>query len=146
MSQEKDKENIIKTQEDHKQIHIEPVEGKENYFKLSKGSAASWISADNEFDIKVLRTRIEPWFALFQSEHLSLLAGSGLTHAVHYIAAEKGTAGMDALEWPEKYKGNITSKADTSAFSLTIRNPLALAGGGSQFGNSNVITTSLSIN
>src|SRR5690606_6616779 len=35
--------------------------------------------------------------SLFQSEHLSLLAGSGLTHAVHCLAAGKGAAGMGAL-------------------------------------------------
>ena len=116
MSQGKNNKNIIKTQDDHQPIHFEPIAGKEDCFKLSKGSAASWISAESEFDIKVLRTRIEPWLtALFQSEHLSLLAGSGLTHAVHYIAAEKEAAGMNAVEWPKKYKHNITSQADTSA-------------------------------
>jgi hypothetical protein len=33
--------------------------------------------------VKGLRKKIEPWLtAIFQSEHLSLLAGSGLTSAV----------------------------------------------------------------
>ncbi|SCZ84370.1 hypothetical protein [Nitrosomonas mobilis] len=36
-----------------------------------------------------MRSRVEPWLtALFQSEHLSLLAGSGLTHAVHHLATK----------------------------------------------------------
>ncbi|MEN3374579.1 SIR2 family protein [Dechloromonas sp. ZS-1] len=57
----------------------------------------SWLATE-EFGHRDLRNRIEPWLtSLFQSEHLSLLAGSGLTHAVHYLAAGKGAAGMGAL-------------------------------------------------
>jgi len=41
-----------------------------------------------------LRSRVEPWLtALFQSEHLALLVGSGLTQAVHRIAAGAAAAG-----------------------------------------------------
>ena len=39
----------------------------------------------NTFSYSELRQEIEPWLtALFQSEHLSLLAGAGLTTAFHY--------------------------------------------------------------
>ena len=45
-------------------------------------------------DSKKLRTEIEPWLtALSQSEHFSLLLGSGLSSAVHYLA--KGEFGAD---------------------------------------------------
>ena len=37
--------------------------------------------------------------ALVQSEHLSLLIGSGLTHAVHHIATGKALPGMDSIKF-----------------------------------------------
>lgn len=50
------------------------------------------IDLQNENDKKhplSLRKEIEPWLtALFQSEHLSLLVGSGLTAAIHNLATE----------------------------------------------------------
>ncbi len=115
MSDEKNK-NIIKTQDDHLPVAFDTVEGKEGCFKLSENISASWINSNNEFDIKILRSRIEPWLtALFQSEHLSLLAGSGLTHAVHSLAADKGAASMATVEWPEDFSAPITEKANASA-------------------------------
>ena len=39
-----------------------------------------------------LHTEIEPWLtALFQSEHLSLMVGGGISSAIHHLA--KGKAG-----------------------------------------------------
>ena len=113
---DKKNQNIIKTQDDHLPVVFDAVAGKDGCFKLSEDISASWINNNDEFDIKILRSRIEPWLtALFQSEHLSLLAGSGLTHAVHYLAADKSAAGMNAVEWPEDYAGSITDKANVSA-------------------------------
>ncbi|WP_312842322.1 SIR2 family protein [Stutzerimonas nitrititolerans] len=86
--------NTLKTRDDHRPIEF-TVDG--DKFKLQAGMESSWLNTE-EFGHKELRSRIEPWLtSLFQSEHLSLLAGSGLTHAVHYMAAEKGAAGMGAL-------------------------------------------------
>lgn len=46
------------------------------------------------------RKVIEPWLtALFQSEHLSVLVGSGLSSAVHLMATETLGAGMDKFEF-----------------------------------------------
>ena len=40
-------------------------------------------NSDNEIDAKEFRKKIEPWLtAVFQSEHLSLLLGTGLTAAL----------------------------------------------------------------
>ncbi|HIJ32682.1 MAG TPA: fibronectin-binding protein (FBP) [Gammaproteobacteria bacterium] len=115
MSDEKN-QNIIKTQDDHQPIEFEQVTDKEGNFKCKGDIFASWTAKDSEFDIKTLRSRIEPWLtALFQSEHLSLLAGSGLTHAVHCLAADKGAAGMDAVVWPDDYADPIKQKAKASA-------------------------------
>lgn len=83
--------NTLKTRDDHKPIEF-TVDGTK--FKLQAGTESSWLNTE-EFGRKELRSRIEPWLtSLFQSEHLSLLAGSGLTHAVHYMAAGQGAAGM----------------------------------------------------
>lgn len=89
--------NILKVRDDHSPVSFLETGKDTSKFKLSIGEGVSWASAD-EFGQKELRNRIEPWLtSLFQSEHLSLLAGSGLTHAVHYLAAEKGAAGMGEL-------------------------------------------------
>lgn len=86
--------NILKVRDDHAPLQFAADGDK---FRLQTGAEASWLSSE-EFGHKELRNRIEPWLtSLFQSEHLSLLASSGLTHAVHYLAAEKGAAGMGAL-------------------------------------------------
>ncbi|CCJ47864.1 SIR2 family protein [Bordetella parapertussis] len=86
--------NTLKIRDDHMPLQFAADGDK---FTLQAGSEASWLS-NEVFGHKELRSRIEPWLtSLFQSEHLSLLAGSGLTHAVHYLAAGKGAAGMGAL-------------------------------------------------
>ena len=64
-------------------------------FKLSADTKCSWMKPNEPFGPEKLRPRIEPWLtALVQSEHLSLLIGSGLTHAVHGIATSKALPGM----------------------------------------------------
>ncbi len=86
--------NILKVRNDHKFIRF--IKILDNY-ELQDGFEASWVK-DGHFSHHDLRNRIEPWLtALFQSEHLSLLAGSGLTHAMHYLAADKPATGMDGL-------------------------------------------------
>jgi hypothetical protein len=51
-------------------------------------------------DSNELRNIIEPWLtALFQSEHLTLLTGSGISSAVHYLATGKSGAGMAHMEF-----------------------------------------------
>ncbi|MXS82688.1 SIR2 family protein [Nitrosomonas oligotropha] len=87
--------NILKVRDDYQPVYFE--EGSSTgKFKLCDAFEAQWASED--FSFKELRARIEPWLtSLFQSEHLSLLAGSGLTHAVHFLAAEKSAASMNAI-------------------------------------------------
>lgn len=84
-------ENILKVREDSEPIRFEQ-DGK-NGFLVTSDDRPSWIG--ESLDVPGLRKRIEPWLSsLFQSEHLSLLAGSGLTHAVHHLAVNKPAAGM----------------------------------------------------
>ncbi|PKY09587.1 fibronectin-binding protein (FBP) [Acidithiobacillus marinus] len=104
--------NILKVRDDHQPVRFEK-EGEDGRFKICDGIECSW--ADKEFGPKELRGRIEPWLtALFQSEHLSLLAGSGLTHAVHYLACGKGAAGMSALTL-SNHRAEIDQAAEKAA-------------------------------
>lgn len=49
-------------------------------------------------NVKDHRKSVEPWLtALFQSDHLSLLVGSGLSAAVHNLATKDPGAGMDKI-------------------------------------------------
>ncbi|WP_052159157.1 SIR2 family protein [Alcaligenes faecalis] len=87
--------NIVKVRNDDKPLYF--AESKDKKFELQEGSEASWVSSE-EFSQRELREHIEPWLtSLFQSEHLSLLAGSGLTHAVHRLATGESAAGMERL-------------------------------------------------
>ena len=81
--------NIIKTRDDYQPVLFEPTE--ESKFKLCPEAKCSWQKSNEPFDTDKLRPRIEPWLtALVQSEHLSLLLGSGLTHAVHHLEYQEG--------------------------------------------------------
>lgn len=94
MTDTKEQLNIVKVRDDRKPITFSSAA---EPFTVAEGSEVPWL-AGNQLGYKELRSRIEPWLtSLFQSEHLSMLAGSGLTHAVHYLAAGTGAAGMGAL-------------------------------------------------
>ncbi|MBF3411123.1 SIR2 family protein [Burkholderia pseudomallei] len=106
-------ENTLKVRDDHHPIRFGKAE-RVDTFKLAPGCDASWLN-DLEFSLKDLRNRVEPWLtSLFQSEHLALLAGSGLTHAVHYLAAGKGAAGMGAVAF-SNYQDEISNTAQDAA-------------------------------
>ncbi|MBW1744888.1 MAG: hypothetical protein JRG74_04255 [Deltaproteobacteria bacterium] len=70
-------------------------------FKNSESEDANQDSPES------LRKEIEPWLtALFQSEHLSLLMGTGITSAVHRLATitpeekdGKAPQGMDKMNF-----------------------------------------------
>lgn len=83
--------NILKVREDSNPIRF--VRGEENSFQVTGDDRPSW--AGETLGVPDLRKRVEPWLSsLLQSEHLSLLAGSGLTHALHHLAVKKVAAGM----------------------------------------------------
>ena len=76
--------NIVKVRDDDKWLEFEKMsdDSDERGFKLCNGSKVNWCS-DDCFSIAELKGRIEPWLtSLFQSEHLSLLVGSGLSTAI----------------------------------------------------------------
>jgi hypothetical protein len=111
MSERSESLNILKVRDDHVPLQFT---GDADKFKLQEGTEISWLSSD-EFGHKELRNRIEPWLtSLFQSEHLSLLVGSGLTHAVHYLAVGKSAAGMGALTL-STHESEINQAAEKAA-------------------------------
>jgi hypothetical protein len=80
------KVNILKSRDDYAPVFLEEIMAGE--FKLVDGTKCAWHKKPED-NIKTdkIRERIEPWLtALFQSEHLSLLIGSGLTLAVGGLA------------------------------------------------------------
>ncbi|WP_217125619.1 SIR2 family protein [Hydrogenophilus thiooxidans] len=93
-------QQIIKTRDDPERLTLAPIPPANDRFKLAEGVSCSWAKADEEFGPEKLRERIEPWLtALCQSEHLSLLVGSGLTHAVHRLATGASLPGMNTVDF-----------------------------------------------
>lgn len=113
--QREEPKNWVKARDDHEPVGVDSVltPGK---FTLHGGDEASWVKPGAEFGFKELRTHIEPWLtALFQSEHLSLLVGSGLTQAVHRIAKNEGVAGMSGDISTGQLRDIINAAAKKSA-------------------------------
>lgn len=84
-------------------------------FVLANGCESSWLKQGVPVGPSDLRPRIEPWLtALCQSEHLTLLLGSGLTHAIHRIATGGALPGMATADLGD-YNDQINAEADRSA-------------------------------
>ncbi|MCG8344123.1 MAG: SIR2 family protein [Chlorobiales bacterium] len=106
----KEKQHMLKTRDDKAPVEFVDCD-KDVDFKLAKGTDCSWMEAETEFGPDKLRPRIEPWLtALFQSDHLALLAGSGLSNAVHSIATGNILPGMSESTFT-KYNAEISDKA-----------------------------------
>ncbi|MHB8927997.1 MAG: SIR2 family protein [Bacillota bacterium] len=107
--------NILKSRDDPQRVSLEVADG--GKFKLCADNQCSWAKTDEAFGSEKLRQRIEPWLtALFQSEHLSLLTGSGLTHAVHWIAKGSTLLGMAQASF-RAFKPQIDAAVNLSAAS-----------------------------
>lgn len=112
-------QNILKCRDDHKPIifmqQAEPTGDGSPQFVLIENSTCSWAKPEEVFGPDKLRPRIEPWLtALCQSEHLSLLLGSGLSHAIHRIGTGKQLPGMGSVSFGD-YNGVVNSEAKRSA-------------------------------
>lgn len=108
--------NILKVRDDNKPIKFCKITEKEYDFQLVDNCTTAWCPGE-KFSISDLRGRVEPWLSsLFQSEHLSLLVGSGLTSAIQYAACENANNGMGKFEPKSKYAEQIEIKAMESAY------------------------------
>ena len=103
--------NVIKTRDDRELIGIDQ-DG-----KVLNTKDCCWLP-DNEnlvVNNNVFRSRIEPWLtSLFQSEHLSLLCGSGITNAISFLAGAGSGTTMGETTF-SNYKDQIESAARESA-------------------------------
>lgn len=102
--------NVIKTRDDRELILIDK-DG-----KVQNEEDCNWLpDGGKEVDIAILRSRIEPWLtSLFQSEHLSLLCGSGITNAISYLAEAGGGTTMGAASFTQ-FKDEIEKAAEATA-------------------------------
>ena len=111
-------DQILKSRDDKAPIvfaKLAETAGTEESFTLGGDSECSWQKKDEAFGPAKLRERIEPWLtALFQSEHFALLVGSGLSHAVHYMATGQALPGMNAVTFTE-FDAEINAEAQKSA-------------------------------
>ncbi len=111
--------NILKCREDSKPTtftqQVEPTDGEPPRFVLTEDSTCSWAKSDEAFGPDKLRPRIEPWLtALCQSEHLSLLLGSGLSHAIHHLGTGSLPVGMSPGDFGD-YNDVLNAEARRSA-------------------------------
>lgn len=109
----KDKGNVIKVRDDRELVLIDKEGKSENLDEHAWGLESGGIVNNFAF-----RKRIEPWLtSLFQSEHLSLLCGSGLTNAVSFKAGTEGgtTMGVAAFtNYIDEIKEAATATAKAS--------------------------------
>lgn len=105
--------NLIKVRDDREPFEFQK-DSKNAGFTPCGAQAPEWCS--ESFTKNDLRSRIEPWLtSLFQSEHLSLLIGSGLTSAVQYSAAGNSNNGMNEEEEFSVFSDEIKLGAERSA-------------------------------
>lgn len=102
--------NIIKTRDDRELILVN-AKG-----IIQNPNDCEWgINEDDVVEKSLFRKRIEPWLtSLFQSEHLSLLCGSGITNAISYKTGANGGATMGVTTFTT-FQDEIAEAAAASA-------------------------------
>lgn len=106
--------NIIKVRDDREPIRFD-WNSEKAMFIADGRPPLEWCS-DSAFTKNDLRSRVEPWLtSLFQSEHLSLLVGSGLTTAIQYAACGQSNNGMTEENSFSVFSDEIEKAATRSA-------------------------------
>lgn len=115
MSEEAKKDaNILKVRDDRNYLELEWNQSA-NKFIIDSQEHLDWCSEEG-CTKSDLRSRIEPWLtSLFQSEHLSLLVGSGLTTAVQFDVCGSADNGMSKTSEFTVYSDEIEKAAVDSA-------------------------------
>lgn len=104
--------NILKSRDDREYFIFTGADGK---FNFPPDARPAWYKTDEPFGPDKLRDRIEPWLtSLFQSEHLSLLIGSGLTRAVGDMAGCHEMPDMGKIHF-EVFTEQINMAAEQTA-------------------------------
>lgn len=106
--------NIVKVRDDKTPIKYS-MNDETGKFDIDGEVNLDWCNGPS-FTKNELRAHIEPWLtSLFQSEHLSLLAGSGLTTAIQYAACGSSNNGMGSTPVFSVFKDSIDKAAKDSA-------------------------------
>lgn len=103
--------NVIKTRDDRDLILFD------SNGKVLNAADCNWLSNDDDSAVNnnIFRSRIEPWLtSLFQSEHLSLLCGSGITNAISFLSGAGSGTTMGGTTF-SNYKDEIEAAAKVSA-------------------------------
>jgi hypothetical protein len=114
------KTNILKVQYDREYVFLERSKNAEHsteepQFQQCEGYSAKWITSGT-CSISDIRNRVEPWLtSLFQSEHLSLLVGNGLSMAIETLAGRRPTNAMAVPTLETEYADNIKSDSKSIA-------------------------------
>ena len=112
--------DVVKVRDDRSPVrfHLDVTKDGERQFKSEPNQTLNWAT-EGVFCESELRGRIEPWLtSLFQSEHLSLLVGSGLTSAIQYEAVGNSDNGMSSKEPTSHYSKQIKEDAKKSAIRM----------------------------
>lgn len=103
--------NVIKTRDDRDLILFD------SNGKVLNADDCNWLPNDDDSAVNnnIFRSRIEPWLtSLFQSEHLSLLCGSGITNAISILSGAGSGTTMGGTTF-SNYKDKIEAAAKVSA-------------------------------
>lgn len=110
-----DENNILKIRNDS----IIKLTKKDDKYTIMDGKFPSWLNATQQstvLGLSELRTGIEPWLtSLFQSEHLSVLTGNGLSTAVQFLATGNGNTAMSGQDINSAFKDKILEAAKKSS-------------------------------
>lgn len=110
--------NILKIRDDNTPLELVQQDRDGEFSFADENQSSSWIFASGGNAIKKsdLRQGIEPWLtSLFQSEHLSLLTGTGLSTAIEVMAKGSANIAMSTPTLDTEYSDKIEASAQAIA-------------------------------
>jgi len=110
--------NILKIRDDNTPLELVQQDRDGEFSFADENQSSSWIPTSGRNAIKKsdLRQGIEPWLtSLFQSEHLSLLTGAGLSKAIEVVAKGSANNAMSKPILDTVYSDKIEASAQAIA-------------------------------
>lgn len=110
--------NILKVREGNIPLVLKQATSDASFSVIEDRAMPSWFPSDKVDNVQLsdLRIGVEPWLtSLFQSEHLSLLTGTGLSIAVEYMATGSSANAMTEPALDSYYADDIRARAKAVA-------------------------------
>lgn len=110
--------NILKIRDDNTPLELAQEDRDAEFTFADENQSSSWIPTSGKNTIKKsdLRQGIEPWLtSLFQSEHLSLLTGTGLSTAIEIMVKGSANTAMSKPILDTVYSDKIEVSAQAIA-------------------------------